>query len=143
MVVPCFNTERFVARAIASVLDDDGDVEVIVVDDGSTDSSAHVVGKLAERDERVKLLVGPNRGMAPRNTGLGAIAPTSRFVLFLDADDVLVPGALGALRGRLEREPALGAVFGARRASTPRTISPNRLQSSCRRTSPHPIACER
>ena len=116
IIVPCFNGERFLEEAVDSALSQDGDLEVIVVDDGSTDGSTTIVRSIAAaRDGRVRLSQGPNRGMAnARNTGVRAMAPTSRFVLFLDADDILTPGAVHGLQQRLEREPDLGAVFGSR-----------------------------
>src|SRR5262245_32512914 len=92
IVVPCFNGERFVEQAIASALVQDGDLEVIVVDDGSTDASVTVVQSIAKTDPRVKLCAEPNLGPAQaRNVGVRAMSPTSRYLLFLDADDVLAP----------------------------------------------------
>jgi glycosyltransferase involved in cell wall biosynthesis len=115
IIVPCFNGERFVEQAVTSALAQEGALEVIVVDDGSTDRSASIVQSMADRDERVELCRGPNRGVAnARNTGAGAISPRSRYILFLDADDVLAPGAIRVLQQRLEREPDLGAAFGSR-----------------------------
>ena len=115
IVVPCFNGERFIGQAIASVLAQQAELEVVVVDDGSADGSAAIVEAIAERDRRVKLLRGPNRGVSnARNTGFQAISPTSRFVMFLDADDVLTPDAIEVLHRRLERDPTLCAVVGSR-----------------------------
>jgi glycosyltransferase involved in cell wall biosynthesis len=115
VVVPCFNSERFVHEAVSSALAQEGDLEVIVVDDGSTDDSATIVQSMTKRDERVKLLRGPNEGPAhARNLGVRAMSPSNRYVLFLDADDVLAPGAVDVLKRRLEREPTLGAVLGSR-----------------------------
>ena len=70
---------------------------------------------MAEHDRRVKLVQTPNHGVAnARNSGVRAMAPTSAFLLFLDADDVLAPDALRVLRRRLDREPTLGAALGSR-----------------------------
>ena len=62
IIVPCYNGERFVQETLASALAQEGDLEVIVVDDGSTDTSATIVQSMAERDQRVKLRREPNRG---------------------------------------------------------------------------------
>ncbi len=86
VVIPCYNTERWVARAIDSALAQEGvRVEVIVIDDGSTDGSLEVIRGY---DGRIRWETGPNRGVsAARNRGLAlAAAP---YVLFLDADDYL------------------------------------------------------
>jgi glycosyltransferase involved in cell wall biosynthesis len=115
VIVPCFNAERYVEQTIRSALSQDCDLEVVVIDDGSTDRSASIVRAIADEDRRVTLLTGPNQGVAnARNTGVRAMSPTSRFVMFLDADDVLAAGALSALRNRLDHDTALAAAFGSR-----------------------------
>ncbi|BFO22052.1 hypothetical protein SHKM778_84400 [Streptomyces sp. KM77-8] len=72
--------------------------EVVAVDDGSTDGSAELLGRLAAREPRLRVIRCPvNSGGCgtPRNTGLAAV--TSPYVMFLDSDDVLPPGAVDAL----------------------------------------------
>lgn len=90
VIIPCFNQSRYLDDAIQSVLDQQGARrEIIVVDDGSTDGSALVAGKYPD----VRLIRQPNRGLsAARNTGLAA--STADYLLFLDADDRLLPHAL-------------------------------------------------
>ncbi len=93
IVTPMFNRAAFVGRAVDSCLwQDEGDWELIVVDDGSTDGSARVVRRYS--DPRIKLLKHErNRGVSPaRNTGVRAAQ--GKWVLFLDSDDELLPGAL-------------------------------------------------
>lgn len=83
-VIPAFNPGEFLARSLASVLMQEGvDLEVIVVDDGSTEDITGTAGLL---DPRVKLIRTPNRGVsAARNH---AVAVTdAEFVAFLDQDD--------------------------------------------------------
>lgn len=99
IVTPVFNREALVERAVASCLrQDEQDWEQIVVDDGSTDGSAAAVAR--HRDARIRLLRHErNRGVSPaRNTGVRAAR--GRWVLFLDSDDELLPGALGTIRRR-------------------------------------------
>lgn len=94
VVIPVYNAADYVARAAASALAAPG-ARVILVDDGSTDGSGNICDKLA-KDSRVTVIHQPNRGAAAaRNTGLAAA--TADFVAFLDADDMLLPGALAAL----------------------------------------------
>jgi hypothetical protein len=84
VVIPTFERRRSVVEAVRSVLDQNhADIEVIVVDDGSTDGTAGVVGAV---DERVKVVRRPNGGpAAARNTGIEhARAP---LLAFLDSDD--------------------------------------------------------
>ena len=96
VVVPCFNGERFLARTIESVLSQTyRELEIIVVDDRSTDGSVALVRRYAERDERVRLIERDrNAGApaAPRNTGVRAAR--GNWIAFLDADDVWHPEKL-------------------------------------------------
>ncbi|MCC9703832.1 bifunctional glycosyltransferase family 2 protein/CDP-glycerol:glycerophosphate glycerophosphotransferase [Streptomyces sp. MNU76] len=103
VVVPVFEVRVYVRECLDSVLEQSyGDVEVIAVDDCSPDGSGEVLDAYAAREPRVRVLhlpanVGPGRA---RNAGLPYA--TGDFVLFLDGDDTLVPGALRALADRLE-----------------------------------------
>jgi glycosyltransferase involved in cell wall biosynthesis len=97
VVISCYNYESFVERAIRSVIDQGRhDCEVVVVDDGSTDGSWDIVNRsgvtafrISNSGQRVACLYGFDRTRAP-------------FVLFLDADDELKPGALGTIIGQLD-----------------------------------------
>lgn len=102
IVMPVYNRERFVARAIESCLGQGfSDFELVVVDDGSRDASTDVVRRYTDR--RVRLLVHErNRGVSPaRNTGVDAAL--GEWVLFLDSDDELAADSL-ALIARRARE---------------------------------------
>ena len=105
IVIPCFNYSEYLGKAIRSVQAQQyGPFEIIVVDDGSTDDSAAV----AER-AGVKLIRQPNSGLgAARNTGLAAA--TGEFVVFLDADDELLPDALASGVAVLRARPAKSCV---------------------------------
>ncbi len=98
IVIPVRNGAAFIAEAINSALAQ-GDLvaQVLVVDDGSTDKTCNIVSSIA--DPRVRLLsrplMSPGGVSVVRNTGLAAA--TGEWVMFLDADDRLRPGALAAL----------------------------------------------
>lgn len=114
IVIPCFNGERFVAEAVASALGQSVPVDVVVVDDGSTDESRDVVDRIIRETDgdRLTSIAKANGGVADaRNVGLGAIG--TEFVMFLDADDVLRPDAAEVLLDRLQRSPDLVAAAGA------------------------------
>ncbi len=111
VVIPAYNAASTVAEAVDSALSQTvADVDVIVVDDGSTDSTAD----RAERDGPVSVVRTENRGVsAARNEGIARAG--GRFVAFLDADDLWEPGKLERQVDALEREPeAAMAVTGAR-----------------------------
>lgn len=89
VVIPAYNAERFLARAMRSALAQTySHLELIVVDDGSTDGTAGIIRAFPDR--RVRHFSQPNRGQgAARNLGIRASA--GRYVTFLDADDVYLP----------------------------------------------------
>jgi len=111
VVITARNAERFIAATVRSVLEQSGpDLEILVVDDGSTDTTAAEVRAID--DPRVILIsIAASGGPArPRNTGIWrARAP---YVSLLDADDLLKPGKLSASVAALERYPSAGFAFG-------------------------------
>lgn len=88
VVIPCFNGERFLADAIESVLRQTrGPVEIVVVDDGSTDGSVDIAARYAADGRITFVQHATNRGIAAaRNTGLRQ--SRGRFIGFLDQDDL-------------------------------------------------------
>ena len=112
MVIPCYNQARFLGDAIRSVLCQGyTDLEIVVVDDGSSDGTEEVASGYAEVDSRVKLIRQENRGLAAaRNRGLAEVR--GEYVVFLDSDDRLVSGALGVGVRELEAHPGCAFVSG-------------------------------
>lgn len=111
VIIAAFNAEAFLLRAIASVLgQDEPGVEVIVVDDNSTDRTAAVVEEL--HDPRVRLVrLEHNLGAAgARQKGLEHAV--GDLIATLDADDEWLPGALSALRQTLLSSGAVGLAYG-------------------------------
>ncbi|MFH9439326.1 bifunctional glycosyltransferase/CDP-glycerol:glycerophosphate glycerophosphotransferase [Streptomyces rochei] len=102
IIVPSHGVAGRLAQALDSVLAQSfGDFELIPVGDGADLAAADVVGDRVERDSRVAPVHSPpSAGLAgARNAGMRAA--TGAYLLFLDGDDALVPGALGALDARL------------------------------------------
>jgi glycosyltransferase involved in cell wall biosynthesis len=106
VVIPAFNAEAFLTEAIESVLAQDyGPVEVIVVDDGSTDRTAAVASAYP-----VECLRQANSGQAAaRNAGVAAAR--GAFVSFLDADDLWRPSKLSTEIAHLQAHPELDYVL--------------------------------
>jgi CDP-glycerol glycerophosphotransferase len=108
VVLIAFNDHSRLGRALQSALSQPGPaLEVIVVDDASTDGTAEVAADWARRDARVRVVTrAVNSGGcgAPRNDGLDAA--TGTFVMFLDSDDELEPGAVARLVAAAERSGA-------------------------------------
>jgi CDP-glycerol glycerophosphotransferase len=105
VVIPVFNQETYLRKCLDSVLCQAfQDLEILVVDDGSTDATAAIAQEVARQDGRVRVLQQPNAGAgAARNHGLRHAR--GQFVHFVDADDWLVPGAYSRLQQALHRFP--------------------------------------
>ena len=102
VVIPIYEVERYLAACLHSVARQTvGDLEVIMVDDGSTDDGPRIAEEFARRDPRFRLLRQPNGGLGrARNTGTDAA--TGEFLVFLDSDDVLPSNAYELLLTALD-----------------------------------------
>lgn len=98
VIVPVFNREKFVAAALRSLLRqrDAMDLDIIVIDDGSTDRSAEIVREIALHGG-VRLIAQENHGVSrARNTGLLSLPADTALVSFLDSDDISPAGRFSA-----------------------------------------------
>jgi glycosyltransferase involved in cell wall biosynthesis len=116
VVIPCYNQAQFLSEAIESVLSGTyQDFEVIVVNDGSEDDTEEVASAYVAEDPRVRLITQQNRGLAEaRNRGLADAQ--GEYVVFLDADDLLLGNALELGTRVLEANPDCAFVSGEYRA---------------------------
>lgn len=113
VVVPTHDYGRYLGGCVASVLGQPGvDLDVLIVDDASTDGTAAITDGLLAADDRVRVIRHRrNRGhIATFDAGLRAA--TGTYVVKLDADDLLPPGALARATELLEACPAVGFVSG-------------------------------
>lgn len=102
VVVPAHNVAGFVGDCLDSVLGQSHrNIEVVVVDDGSSDESGAIADRYSARDARLRVVHTENRGLgAARNEGV--THTSGRYLVFLDSDDVLPPGGYAAMVGQLE-----------------------------------------
>lgn len=113
VAVASYNYGRYLRECVESALSqDDVDVEVVVVDDGSNDDSVAIATKLSSGDSRVRLIThGSNEGhISTFNEALWAAE--GEFVVKLDSDDILTPGALARAARLMAAFPTLGLVYG-------------------------------
>ncbi len=108
VVIPCYNQARFLPQAIQSVEKQTyPNVEIVVVNDGSTDDTS----KVAALFEKVVLVNQVNQGLAAaRNTGINHAR--GEYLIFLDADDVLLPDAIRRQVAIMDENKTLGFVTG-------------------------------
>lgn len=94
IVVPVYNAEKFISRTIDSILEQTyNNIEVILVDDGSTDRSYEICNRYAKYNSNILLLYQKNSGPgAAKNSGIKK--STGEYILFLDCDDTLIDDAI-------------------------------------------------
>jgi glycosyltransferase involved in cell wall biosynthesis len=113
VVIPCYRYGRYLPGAVsAAFAQRHVDMRVIIVDDASPDDSLRVARRLAERDERIRVVAHRvNRGhIRTYNDGLAGV--DTDFVALVSADDLLAPGAIDRAVGLMQAQPAVGLAFG-------------------------------
>ena len=97
VIIPIYNAEKHLAEALSSVLSQTGkETEIILIDDGSRDRSLEICRELARNDERIQVISQTNGGPgAARNAGLKIAR--GEYIQFVDSDDTMTDGAIGAL----------------------------------------------
>lgn len=113
VIIPSYNLGKYLGETLTSVLAQTfGDWECLIVENGSTDDSVSVASTFCAKDARFRLIQLPgNAGVAvARNSGLDEAA--GEYVLFLDADDLIMPGYMAAAVEALDADPSLMLVYG-------------------------------
>jgi len=103
LIIPIYNVEKYLAACLDSILRQSyKNLEIICIDDGSTDASYSISKKFAEKDERIKLFKYENGGLSvARNRGLEKA--TGEYIQFIDSDDLLPDNCLGEIISLIER----------------------------------------
>lgn len=109
VIIPVYNSESSVAETLRSVLAQTyRDLEIIIVDDGSTDKSIDICKQF--QDERIRIIHQQNRGLAgARNTGIRQAR--GEYLAFVDSDDLWLPEKLAKHLEHFERSPEVGVSF--------------------------------
>lgn len=113
IIMPVYNTELYLSEAIESILNQKlEDLELIIINDGSTDSSVQIIEDYVKKDERIKVFHQENQGPSvARNLGISRAM--GEFIYFMDSDDVLEPDALEVCYERCKAENLDFAFFDA------------------------------
>lgn len=113
VVVPCYNYGHYLRDCVNSALGQPGvDVEVIIIDDASTDNSADVARVIADTDDRVMLVPHERNAGHIATYNEGIAMATGEFIALASADDLLTPGALGRAAALMQRNPEVGLAYG-------------------------------
>ena len=96
-IIPTYNTEKYIKATVYSILNQSyEDIEIIAVNDGSTDKSLEILNDIENNDNRLKIINTKNQGVSSaRNTGIDNA--NGEWVYFIDSDDLLLPDALSVL----------------------------------------------
>lgn len=96
IIIPVYNVEQYVAECIESVINQDHrDLEIILVDDGSTDSSGEICDRYAEKDSRITVYHTENHGLSGARN-YGTERAHGEFIHYLDSDDKFTDGAISS-----------------------------------------------
>ncbi len=111
VVIPVYNVEKYLNQCLDSVISQTlTDIEIICVNDSSTDGSLNILEEYAKRDERIKVVTQPNGGAgAARNRGLSMAS--GKYLSFLDSDDFFEPDMLELAYKKAEKDKADFVVF--------------------------------
>ena len=122
VVIAAYNEEKVIRRTLAALLKTDyrGSMEVLVIDDGSTDATARIVGEEAEKDRRIRVIVQSNQGKA-RALQTGFAAVRHEIIVTLDADTRFAPDTIRHLVQPLHSDQ-VAAVSGHVRVGNLRTF---------------------
>lgn len=122
VIVPVYQAEATLTECVMSIKQQSyTDLEILLVDDGSTDEGAVLSDRLAAQDDRIRALHRENGGVSSaRNAGLDNA--TGTYVMFVDADDLLLPGAIETLM-RYETESKADLISMGYEAAAPQTVS--------------------
>lgn len=112
VVVPIYNVEQYLEKCIESIVNQTyGDLEIILVDDGSTDSSPSICDKWKEKDYRIVVIHKQNGGLSSaRNAGMEMA--TGKYIMFEDSDDWLELDIVEKCVERIERDESDLVIFG-------------------------------
>ena len=106
VIIPVYNVEKYLKEAIEATINQTyKNLEIILVDDGSTDSSGKICDEYAKKDNRIKVIHQENRGMSgARNVGLECA--TGKYIMFSDSDDTFELNACEKLYNFIEKTNA-------------------------------------
>ena len=112
IIVPVYNVEKYLSKCLESLINQTlKDIEIICVNDGSTDNSLSILKEYANKDSRIKIIDKQNEGVSvARNTGIEVA--TGEYLIFVDSDDYLVENACEKALNTIEHNNSDICIFG-------------------------------
>lgn len=111
IVIPCYNVDKTIVETFNSVVEQSyKNIEIILINDGSSDSTPSILNDLADSCNRVIIDSHENKGL-PYTRNIGAKKSTGEFLVFLDGDDILAPSYVERCVSEFERDNSLNLVY--------------------------------
>ena len=112
IIIPVYNVELYLEECLNSIINQPlKEIEIICINDGSTDNSLNILNKYAKKDKRIKIVNQENKGVSyARNAGLEKAI--GEYVMFIDSDDYIQPNTLHTLYSKIKMQNADLLVFG-------------------------------
>lgn len=104
IIVPIYNVEKYLARCLDSLVNQTfNDIEIIAINDGSTDNSLNILNDYAKRDKRIKVINKKNEGLSnARNTGI--LQCNGEYVMFVDSDDWIDKNMVAEMYNQIDED---------------------------------------
>jgi glycosyltransferase involved in cell wall biosynthesis len=113
IIIPVYNTEKYIVETIDSVINQTHtNIEIIVIDDGSTDSSKKLIQHISETENRVQYHYQTNKGVSSARN-LGIEKAKGKYLFFLDADDVWLPDNITLKVNTFKKDKTVDWIFGS------------------------------
>ncbi|PHV70151.1 glycosyl transferase [Sporanaerobium hydrogeniformans] len=111
IIIPVYNVEKYLKQCIESVLNQSfKEIEILLVNDGSTDKSGDICDEYARKDNRIKVIHKINGGLSDARN-VGTLAATGEYLMYLDSDDFWIEGCLEDIQDILLRNPQVEVVL--------------------------------
>lgn len=103
VIVPAYNCEKYIIRTVKSICDQTyKNLEIIIVDDGSTDNTYEICKKLSSNDNRIKVYTKENEGVT-KTRNFGILKATGEYITFVDSDDTIEPEMYESLYNNIKK----------------------------------------
>ena len=113
VIIPVYNVDKYLSKCLDSVIAQTcSDIEIICVNDGSTDNSAQILSEYSNRDSRIKMITKPNGGLfSARHVGM--VSAAGEYLLFVDSDDWIEKTLVEKTLNKITETGADVVIFGA------------------------------
>ena len=111
VLIPCYNCEKYVEEAVMSIIEQSySNLEILVIDDGSTDNTGSILQELAQKDSRIRYIKNETNLKLIRTLNKGIDLCRGKYIARMDADDISLPTRIVKQVNFLEKHPDIGIV---------------------------------